>query len=213
MLGRAVPARVETRVRRCADDGDLWPRRGDPCPWLHERPVGDRARRQPAVEQDRPRTRVMGEVARVTPADEPPAAVTLIEVLDAAERRREDRRPVLVLRDHLGREGLLVDREHEATRLSRLARRPRLVVEDRHDSAVVRPDVMLEGEVGAGADPEVTAFATEGPEHLARLPVDLVDRPRVAPRDQQMAVARIDRDRVDVEVVPRDRRVVGCRVV
>ena len=83
---------------------------------------------------------------------------------------------------------LLVDREHESPRLSGLAGRTRLVVEDRDQTAAGGPDVMLEGKVRAVTDLEVAALAAEGPDHLTGPAMDLVERPRVAARDQQVAV-------------------------
>ena len=67
--------------------------------------------------------------------------------------------------------------------------------------------IVLVHELHAGAELEVAAPAAEPPNDLARPAVELVDAPRVAGRDEQVAVC-VDVDRVDVEVVERrqDRR-------
>ena len=59
---------------------------------------------------------------------------------------------------------------------------------------------MLPGERHTGAQGEVASLAAQTPENLARLPVDLVDRPGVSARDEEVAVV-VEVDRVDVEVV------------
>src|SRR5699024_11337550 len=50
------------------------------------------------------------------------------------------------------------------------------------------PQVVLPGEGPALRDLDVAALAAEAPDHLAASPVDLVPRPGVACRDQQVAV-------------------------
>ena len=75
-----------------------------------------------------------------------------------------------------------------------------LVVEQRERAVRLAARVVLPGEAHALAEREVAAAAAEPPDHVAGLAVELVDRPRVARGDQQVAVA-VDVDRVDVEVV------------
>src|SRR5438093_1982450 len=90
-----------------------------------------------------------------------------------------------------------------------------LVVEDLKEVAAGRERVVLPGEPCTGCEVEVARLAAETPDDLARVPIDLVDRPGVAARDQEVPVD-VEGDRVDVEVVVRrfDRLVaVGERYV
>ena len=64
---------------------------------------------------------------------------------------------------------------------------------------------MLEGGLRAGAHLEVVLVGAERPHHRARLVVDLVDRPGVAQRDDQVAVG-VERDRVQVVGVEHGAR-------
>ena len=79
-------------------------------------------------------------------------------------------------------------------------RRARPVVEHADPAVRQHAGVVLEVELRAGPEPEVAALAAERPEDPAARPVDLVDRRRVARRDQH-AILLQRLDRVDVEGV------------
>src|SRR5437899_8768664 len=63
-----------------------------------------------------------------------------------------------------------------------------LVVEDPEDVAAGRDGVVLPGELRTCCEAEVAPLPAEPPDDLAAVPVDLVDRPRMPPRDQQVPV-------------------------
>ena len=93
-----------------------------------------------------------------------------------------------------------VEREDEALRLRLHARRAAVVEDAQARAAGVLAGVVLPGEQGAAAHGEVAPAAAQPPDHLAAVPVELVDRPGVAGGDEQVAVGG-DVDRVAVEVV------------
>src|SRR5438309_11896761 len=68
------------------------------------------------------------------------------------------------------------------------------VVEDREGAVRVPAGVVLPGERDLPGHGEVAVLAAQPPEDLSGAAVDLVDRPGVAGRDQQVAVG-VDVDR------------------
>ena len=65
----------------------------------------------------------------------------------------------------------------------------------------------------ARAHGEIVAPSAQGRQHRAGSAMDLVHGPGVATGDKQVAVIRVDRDRIDMEVVPRHARVGRLGVV
>src|ERR1700719_3294030 len=92
-----------------------------------------------------------------------------------------------------------VHHQLETSRLGLLRWRGRIVEEGQ---ATVRAPacVVLPGELDATAHCEVALLAAKTPHHRARLALELVNRPRISGRNQQVPVGS-DIDRVDVEVV------------
>ena len=74
------------------------------------------------------------------------------------------------------------------------------IVEHRDDSRARLVRVVLPGELGFVIRHEVAVLAAQAPDHLAAAPLELVQRPRMTSRDEQVSVPR-DLDRVEVQVV------------
>jgi hypothetical protein len=106
---------------------------------------------------------------------------------------------VVGLRNQLRRHRRLVDVQCEAARLFRLGR-VALVVEERDDVIGVPSGIVLPGKAHPVAQGEVVLLASQPPDDPAGHRVQFVDCPRVARRDEQLAVSRCV-DRVDVNRV------------
>src|SRR5207247_8260725 len=91
-----------------------------------------------------------------------------------------------------------------------LDRRGCAVVEERDRAVGLASRIVLPRELRSGAHGEAALLPAEAPEHLLRLAVDLVERVRVARRDEEVAV-RLDVDGVEVEVVVRRSLCPGFR--
>ncbi len=96
----------------------------------------------------------------------------------------------------------LVHREHDAARPGRLRGRAAFVVEQRNGRVGVAPHIVLEGEMGARPEAEVARLAPQPPQDLSARALDLVKSPCVPARNYEVAVSRVDVDRIDVEIVP-----------
>src|SRR5580765_3793789 len=152
------------------------------------------------VEEDLPALRELREARDGAPTDEHVAVREELRI--ALERRQQllrmavaaDERHLLRLRVHL---------EHEDPR-ELLERRRRAVVEQRDRPVALAAGVVLPLEVRPVAHLEAALLAADLPQDLLRLPVDLVDRVRVARGDEEVAV-RLRGDRIQVDVVVRRR--------
>src|SRR5207253_776600 len=96
----------------------------------------------------------------------------------------------------------LVEGEHDHARLPVPPGADGVVEDADEPAAVEEAGVVLPRERRAPAEPEVAPRPAEAPHHAPVAAADLVDGPRVARRDEQVAVGR-DVDGVDVEVVVR----------
>src|SRR5262249_27801281 len=191
-LRRPVPADVE----RAAAHARSRPAARPPDPRESKRAIALAGARKAGIEDDRAAAVELGRVRRASPADEHAAAR---KQLRAPEKVGEDgirsMRVCVHERDALP---LRVERELERARLRLLLRR-RGVVEDGDEAALVLADVVLPLEPGTRPEPKVAPLAAQAPEYAARAPLELVGRPGVPRRDDQVPVRR-HVDRFDVEV-------------
>ena len=202
-LGRAVPAdrgahgsrpgMFEYRVGRGG---------GIAVPGDRHRAVRLDAGREPQVENRRRRRVVLGHLPDASPTHEGVPARHLAEC-SLARRLGRVGTDVLVRdgRGHLGR----VERHDKATGEGPCGRgRGTAVVEHRQCPVGAASHVVLECEpvaVGEAGRREV-ASVPERPDQVPVGAIDLPDRRRVPRRDEEVAVG-VDRDRVEVHVVPR----------
>src|ERR1700747_1475978 len=133
-----------------------------------------------SVEQRRARGAQLGEVRYLSPAHEP---VAVREQLRVSLARGEQSRGMRDLGDERRGEGFAVEAHDDSTRLT--AHRGRGAVVE--DADLVFGDlarVVLPRRRRTRAHPEARALAAEAPEDMAGARVELIDRPRVARRDQ-----------------------------
>ena len=191
--GVAVPADVGVGVAPGALERDRGQPRALAVPLRPVGAVGDVARAELGVEDQRAVGRELRDVGLRAPADED---VAVGEHLDVALAGGEELLRVRVgaaQRDAPARSR----RRSAAARATRARRCRRGVIEP----SGWRRASCCQANTGLGVDREVRVLAPETPDDLAARAVDLVDRVGVARGHEQVPV-RVDADRVQVDVVP-----------